>query len=153
MAIVLDIARKRKFGTTYHQLVLGMSLFDAISSIAYILVAVFYPQSGGFYRARGSDLTCKLQGFMIQLGFTSTFYNFALALYFLLVICFNWKESQFKKYQRRIHVLLTLLGLGLAAGAIPFYGPQFGVCYVSFAVARKKSVFCCCCWLMLSFLL
>lgn len=108
-----------------------MSFFDCISSTAYIFVSVFYPESGGFYMAQGSDFTCKLQGFMIQMGLASVFYNFGLSLYFLLVICYNWKEFRFRKYKVIVHIIVVTLGMGLAFGALPYYGPQFGVCYVS----------------------
>ena len=65
---------------------------------------------------------------MIQLGQTSMFYNICLSLYFWLVISHNWKERMFKRHRVVAHVSVLVVGCGLAVGAIPFVGPQFGVC-------------------------
>ena len=130
--IVFDVLRKPRKNrfTTYHQLVLGISVYDMISSVAYMLVAVMAPHEAGFHLSRGNDATCTLQGFMIQLGQTSMFYNVCLSLYFLLVIVCNWKERMFRRLCLASHMLVFVLGAGLAFGAIPFIGPQFGVCGV-----------------------
>lgn len=133
MAIIYDILSRgrSKRKTAYHQLVLGVSGFDAISSMAYILVGVMAPRDGGFYLSLGNDTTCSAQAFMIQLGLTSMFYNLFLSLYFMMVICHNWKEHNFKPLMKYVHLAVIVVGLGLACGALPFYGPQFGTCYVS----------------------
>ena len=62
--------------------------------MAYILVGVLAPHEAGFYQSYGNDTTCKVQGFMIQLGQTSMFYNLCLSLYFLLVVRFNKKNTR-----------------------------------------------------------
>ena len=126
---VLRKPRKNRF-TTYHQFVLGISIYDMISSIAYMLVAVMAPRDAGFHLSRGNDATCTLQGFMIQLGQSSMFYNICLAFYFLLVIVYNWKERMFRRICLASHLLVIVLGAGLAFGAIPYIVPQFGVCGV-----------------------
>ena len=117
-------------GTTYHQLVLGISAFDCVSSLAYALVGVMAPVEEGFYQSLGNDVTCAVQGFMVQLGLTSIFYNLCLAIYFYLVIHRNWKESQFQKHLRYIHIAVTIVGFALAFAAIPYFGAQFGTCYL-----------------------
>ena len=96
--------------------------------MAYILVGVLAPYEAGFYQSLGNDTTCKLQGFMIQLGQTSMFYNLCLSLYFLLVVCFNWKERQIKIWKWVVHGAVLTVGFGMAFGALPFVGAQFGVC-------------------------
>ena len=96
--------------------------------MAYILVGVLAPYSAGFYLSRGNDTTCKIQGFMIQLGQTSMFYNLVLSVYFLLVIAFNWKEKQLRRYRLWVHLVVLLIGFGMAIAALPHIAPQFGVC-------------------------
>ena len=133
MLIIFDILRKPKDkrSTTYHQLVLAMSCFDMISSLAYILVGVLHPVKDGFWNARGNLTTCRMQGAMVQIGFTSLYYNTFLAIYFFLVICYNWKEHQFVKYLRYLHVIIIVVGVSMGFGAIPFVGgngTQYGVC-------------------------
>ena len=99
VAIIAAIMRKKdKRFTAYNQLVLGISAFDIVSSLAYILVGVLAPYDAGFYLSRGNEETCKFQGFLIQLGqTTSMFYNLFLSLYFLFVIVYGWRERRFKK--------------------------------------------------------
>ena len=129
--IAIDVFRrlKRRRGfTTYQQLVLGISVFDSISSLAYMLVGVMAPVDAGFYLSRGNDITCKAQAFMIQLGQTSMYYNLCLAVYFWLVICRNWKEYMLQKLLRWTHAGVIALGVGMAVGALPYTGPGFGVC-------------------------
>ena len=126
---MVDIFRKRKNQfTTYHQLMIGVSFFDCISSLAYMMVGVMAPVDDGFYLSRGNDATCTAQGVMIQIGQTSAFYNMCLSLYFLLVIGYNWKEHQFKKIGRWVHLVVVLLGVSMGFGAIPYILPQFGMC-------------------------
>ena len=115
--------------TTYRQLVLGVSAFDIVSSTAYMLVGVLAPYDAGFYLSRGNVTTCKIQGFMIQLGqSTSMFYNMFLALYFFLVVVRGWRESSCRKIIVWVHVAAVVCSVGLAVGAIPFIEAQFGVC-------------------------
>jgi hypothetical protein len=72
------------------QLMLGMSMFDVVGAFAWALTTAPIPTYNQYgdptyvYGAIGNNTTCKLQGFMIQLSFTSVFYNVALSIYYLL---------------------------------------------------------------------
>ena len=100
-----------------------------ISSIAYMLVGVMAPYEAGFYLSRGNQTTCKMQGFMIQLGQTaSMFYNLCLSLYFFTVIMLSWRERFLRKVLVGAHVCVIATGLGLSIGALPYIEAQFGVC-------------------------
>ena len=106
-----------------------MSTFDALSSVAYMLVGVMAPYEAGVYLSRGNETTCNIQGFMVQLGQTaSMLYNLFLSLYFLLIIVYGWREARFKKMSIWVHAFVVLSGMGLAVAAIPFIEAQFGVC-------------------------
>lgn len=117
--------------TTYHQLVFGMSCFDIITSLAYALTGVLLPPYSGQYQAHGNHATCLLQGFMIQLGETSVFYNLLLAVYFLLLIKYNWKERRFRQYRNYFHLPILAIGVALAGGCLPYIVPQLGFCYIA----------------------
>ena len=124
-------------------MVIGISSFDCLSSLAYALVGIMAPSDAGFYGSRGNETTCVIQGFMIQLGLTSIFYNLCLSIYFYLVIRHNWKERQFQKHLRYIHIVLVFIGFTLACAAIPHYGAQFGTCYlVSHEILEKQRTLC-----------
>lgn len=127
--------RRRRSSTVkvsvYHQLVLGICIFDSMSSIMYMLVGVMAPHSSGFYLSRGNDTTCSIQAFFIKLGYTSIFYNLCLSLYFLLVICYNCREEQIQKHLWKVHASAVTVGMAMAFGSIPFFGPLYGTCHVS----------------------
>ena len=104
-------------------------MFDVASSFAYMLVGVLAPYEAGFYLSRGNKETCKFQGFLVQLGqTTSMLYNLFLSLYFFLVIVHGWREQRFAKMIPWAHAGAIGLGLAMAGGSIPFVQPQFGVC-------------------------
>jgi hypothetical protein len=117
-------------------LMVAMSVFDICSSIAWGLTTLPIPQyqygePTGMYGTRGNKATCKMQGFFIQLGYTSIFYNMSLSFYFLLVVRFGLKESQLKKLQLWLHVPPLIVGFALAFGGIPFYTNSLSVCYIA----------------------
>jgi hypothetical protein len=83
---------------------LAMSAFDVFGSIAWGLTTLPIPEyeygePSGIYGARGNEKTCKTQGFFIQLGYTSIFYNMSLSFYFLMVVRYGMRENQIKKLQ------------------------------------------------------
>ena len=66
----------------YHQLVLGMVMFDLVTALAWSFgtLPIDDDESYDVFGARGTDASCRAQGFFIQLGFTSIFYNVSLAI-------------------------------------------------------------------------
>jgi hypothetical protein len=82
------------------------------------------------YGARGNEATCVAQGFFIQLGLATPFCNLALAVYYMLVIIYGWREDRIKKYRLWIIGLPLFIGLVSACAGIPFYGFGVPVCYV-----------------------
>jgi hypothetical protein len=135
--IIYDILRDRtKVGSVFHTLMVAMSLFDIIGSIAWAFsslpIPVYeYGAPSGIYGAKGNEATCKTQGFFIQLGYTSIFYNMSLSFYFMLVVRFGMKENQLKKLQLWLYIPPLIVGFALAFGGIPYYGNVFFVCYIA----------------------
>ncbi len=136
--IIYDsLSKKKKRATTYHQLMVFMSIFDLFGSIGEIfgplLIPVYnqYGDMSGAFGARGNDASCTAQGFFTQLGEgTAIFYNIALSAYYQLTIIHSWKEWQFKKHRLWIHVPPLVMGSALAFGAIPFYGNDYLTCWL-----------------------
>ena len=60
--------RKRKLSRPYHRLMLMMSVFDVIQSAAMVFSVSAFPRQSGIYGAKGNELTCTLQGFLLALG-------------------------------------------------------------------------------------
>lgn len=72
------------------QIILGVSLFDILGAIAWILSTLPIPKEyengtpSFIYGAEGNDATCTAQGFLVQLSFTAVFYNISLSAYYFL---------------------------------------------------------------------
>ena len=100
--ILYDVLSSRKNRrTVYHQLVFGMALFDIVSGVIFATLPMWKDQvielAHEVHGARGTEFTCKLQGFFVQLGFTSVFYNLSLTVYYLLVIVYGWGDFRVKR--------------------------------------------------------
>ena len=132
LLIIVAICRRKpnQRWTTYNQIVMLISIFDSLSSTAYIFGTALTPTDRAFRGSIGNEATCGVQAFLFQAGFTSLFYNVALCAYFLLVVKYQWRESKFCKVNKWIHLGICSLGLGLAFGVIPFAFPDWKWCYL-----------------------
>ena len=129
--IVWDVLRdSKKLAATHHQLVLGVSFFDIISSVANLFGPVPLPQYSGTPGAVGNTETCLALGFFIQLGQTTSYFNLGLSLYFWLVICCGWRESTFRQIRYPVYGAVTLIGLVLAFAGLHYYEFGFHICQV-----------------------
>jgi hypothetical protein len=127
--------------STYHQIILCMSLVDLLSSL-WIFVgtwALNLDTAGPRLEdvgASGTQATCSAQGFFIQLGIASPMYNVSLALYALLVVRYGWKESKIKKRAAKVMLYVpALFGLATAVSGLPLelynFSPVAFNCFIS----------------------
>eukprot|EP00980_Cylindrotheca_fusiformis_P031735 scaffold26888_cov137-Cylindrotheca_fusiformis.AAC.1 len=127
--------------TMLQQLVCGLSFFDTFSSIGNMFSTLpipeylYYesasmPRPYGVYGAKGNTATCTAQGFFLQLGYTSAFYNLVLTVYYVLVIKKGMRETQLQRLKYWFHVPTLLVGFGLAFAGIPFYANIFLFCHI-----------------------
>ncbi len=117
------LSHARNRSNIYHQLLNAMAVFDIVTAVAWFFARLPVPKEASFYveGAMGIERTCTVQAFFVQLGFTSVLYNVSLALYYVLVIAFSWRERDLKKKRLLLHGCPLIVGLGLAFGGIPFY--------------------------------
>ncbi|CAB9523100.1 expressed unknown protein [Seminavis robusta] len=134
------LADPKKRHKTYHRLVLLMSLCDLVSSFSYFLSTWPIPQgvnqgwkSPYHFHAVGNAATCTAQGFGIQLGVTTAFFNIMLALHYLLVIKYNYTESFLQKKERYMWAIALTLGLALSVPGLflQMYGNTNLWCWIS----------------------
>lgn len=103
-SIAIDVFRKHHKGgnsnsnknkpTTYHRLMLGMSLCDMAFSGALMMTTWPIPaDTPGVHAAYGTEATCKTQAFFMQMGIGAPFYNLCLAIYYYLFIVKNIRPS------------------------------------------------------------
>ena len=130
--ILFTTPHGRIYNSMYHQLIAGMSVFDIIGSISWILSTLMLPTdaTNDVSGARGNDTTCKIQGFMLQLSFTGVLYFVSLTFYYLLTIRFRVRESRVKKWKWAFHVPPVLAGLLLALIALPDYESLNIICHL-----------------------
>lgn len=116
--VVIAAIGRRKSGhleiSIYHRLVLGMSIADLLSSCAFCFGTYPIPDGSPVSGARGNQMSCNVQGFFVQLTLATHLYSSFLAIYFLLVVKFNWNTSSLA--MRRLEVLFHGLAWSFALG-------------------------------------
>ncbi|CAB9527609.1 expressed unknown protein [Seminavis robusta] len=120
--------------TVYHQLLIGMAIMDLVTAVSWCFATIpidtTFSGTDHILGAMGNEASCKAQGFFIQLGFTSVYYNVSLALYYVLVIARDWKEFHLKKIRLYLHAVPCTVGLGLALGALGSYNFMGYACHL-----------------------
>ncbi len=119
LLIIILVARSTtKLGSTFHRIMIGMSLSDILSSTAMAFTTLPMPRPGlseavdnyDYDGLRlGNTFTCTVQGFSFATGFFGTYaYTVALCIYFASAIFFKLKM---KTISRCLEPLLHLMVL------------------------------------------
>ena len=130
MAIITKPQKVR--WSTYNQIVLNISFFDALSSTAYIIGTAFTPKELALPGSIGNAATCGFQGWLFQIGIASVYYSLVLWVYFLLVVKYNWTERKFSKVTKWVHLGVVAVALIMAFAVIHFVSPDYRwLCYLA----------------------
>lgn len=135
---VLTSPKRR--GEVFHRILLGLSIWDFMTSIAVFLGTWPIPiDTPGVFMASGTAATCTAQGFWMQLGVGAPLYNASLSIYYFLVIFKGWKECQLKKIEPFFHGIPILFSLStaIAVAATDSYRSSNVWCWIS----SDRSVF------------
>eukprot|EP00516_Mucochytrium_quahogii_P009328 CAMPEP_0203766130 /NCGR_PEP_ID=MMETSP0099_2-20121227/239_1 /ASSEMBLY_ACC=CAM_ASM_000209 /TAXON_ID=96639 /ORGANISM=" , Strain NY0313808BC1" /LENGTH=134 /DNA_ID=CAMNT_0050662431 /DNA_START=738 /DNA_END=1139 /DNA_ORIENTATION=+ len=81
--------------TTYHRILVLMSLFDILSSVFYGIGDRAVPPPFG----DGTQAFCNTQGFFQQIGLAVPMLNATLAANYLAVIKYEWSHDKVKKLE------------------------------------------------------
>ena len=120
--------RAKNMKSTFNRLLLSLCFFDIISSIAFFFAnwpIPTTPPNDGMHDGKylisdrafhdrhpgssGSDAMCSAQGFFIHFGLLgSTFATGFIALQTLLMVRYNWTESQMRKAEK---VFFSVVGI------------------------------------------
>ena len=86
--------RKELLQHVYHRLMLAISLSDLVSSMGFLVLGPWAVPSDWPYgrSGRGTNETCEASGFFFHLGTISIWYSVFLAIHFVLVLRWEWKE-------------------------------------------------------------
>jgi len=133
--VILD-SRKRK--TSYHRLMLGMSVADMLSSIAFFAGTWVRPKLSNWGDI-GSVTSCDITGFLGKFtGFLGQFgiivvilYNMSLSTYYLLMLKLRWNSPKINFFESWFHAINWTTGLSVAVvGATKkMYGNAFYLCW------------------------
>jgi hypothetical protein len=104
-----------------YQLLITLSIFDIIGSIAYAFTSLPTPVEDYIYGGKGNEATCTAQGFFIQIGTTACFINSSLSSYYYLSIIRGISEDALKKKRLLFFIPPILTGMLFAFVGIPWY--------------------------------
>lgn len=101
IALICHILRSPKgLSTTYHRLLLGLSVADIMSSLANSLNSAMTPQELDYLipNSSGSTTSCSAQGCLIWMGaFAGSLYNSSISFYYLAIIRYGKKEHYIRR--------------------------------------------------------
>lgn len=89
------LSRKSKPWTPYNRLLVAMSAYDILTSIALGASPFLYPkETSQKALVYGNEASCTLIGFLNQLSYSGTLYNGFLSVYFLLTARFGMQNKE-----------------------------------------------------------
>lgn len=125
----------------YHQLLLGLSIVDIISSHIYFLGTIITPKGsdgpfGLVFWAFGTTSTCSYGGFFNQFAVASPIYNTMLSLYFILKLRYKWTTISLNGIGPMFHAIPICFALGTSFFALlrqpaTLYGNVFWTCWIN----------------------
>ena len=120
--IVCLILKRKKFkGSTYHRLLLSLSVSDILSSLGWLMAPVFVPsETSPRYLAIGNTTTCTVVGWLIQYGSAVSFSNAALSVFYLATIKFGVRGSALIWRERVLIGFSHTFGVLSSTAPIPF---------------------------------
>ena len=142
--IILEVLRDRKKRRLcYHRILLGLSVFDFLSSFWFFIGNWAHGESSGGWGGTQPSPACETSGFFIYLGsLCIPMYNVALAAYFFLTVKHGWRESKLRKsFEPFVHLPICLTGIAIAIVPIPLdmYNSWYSYCYAANAGEGRGS--------------
>jgi len=110
----------------------GMSCIDICASFGWFLSTWAVPEETGFALARGTTASCNFQGFLLQLAVGAPLYNSSLALFYLMVIKYNWTNGRLQAVEKMVHAAILIFSIGTSILLLPLtqYNHIGAVCWV-----------------------
>lgn len=113
----VDASRNKK--STYHRLLIGLSVCDLMASVAWFFTTWPIPRgTPNVFGASGNPYTCSAQAFFAQFSVSAVMYNCALAFYYYLMIVREWTASDILKVEPWLHLHAFIWGIGTAVASL-----------------------------------
>ena len=140
-SIIVEILKDRKKRRlSYHRIMLGLSLYDLMSSI-WFFIGAWANETDSLFST--TSQACVASGFFIYLGSIGIpLYNTALAVYFFLTVRWGWREQTVRdRFERYCHIAILILALAFAIPPIPLelYNPYYSFCFVTSTFERGNT--------------
>jgi len=134
--IIQEVLRDRrgKLSSTFHRLLLGMSICDLLASSVFFLTTWPIPRESGVYAAVGNQASCNLQGFFSQFSLTTVMYNASLSVYYLVKIRSGMPTNRIhKRVEPILHFLSLTIGIGTSSAAmlLDLYNNDSWECWIA----------------------
>ena len=98
---------KQRLSTTYHRLLLGISIGDILLSLAFATFQVMEPSEMNYmvWNAKGNQVSCDVYGSLVWVGMTLTLlYSCSLNIYYLFKVKYNKTDSYIRtKIEPHLH--------------------------------------------------
>ena len=122
----------KKFSTTLHRLLLGLSISDIISSVAMSFASIPSPPSAIHWHSIGNMSLCQVQGFVFFIGHVaSPLYNCSICIYYLIEIKYTHLQRHLDRIEVFLHAVpvLTALTLSTTLLSIKAFHPDVTNCF------------------------
>jgi hypothetical protein len=86
----------------------------------------------GFAFASGNIASCNFQGFLLQFAIGAPLYNSSLALFYLMIIKYNWTNKKLGCIEKAVHAFILIFAVGTSIVLLPLkqYNHVGAVCWV-----------------------
>lgn len=117
--IVVEVLTETKIPKVrhpYHRLLLAMAIYDILESVWNFMSTWPIPKgTPNVYGAIGNTATCSVQGYFLTLSVAVPIYNAFLALYYMLVIVYGYKDDRIKVFiEPAMHIVAFIWAAGTA---------------------------------------
>jgi hypothetical protein len=135
--IIYDCLRRkeRRERTTFHRLMIGLSISDILMTIGLFTSTWFMPaDTPNVYGAIGNVHTCEAVGFVEQWGVAAVMYNASLSIYYLVRIKYGWTPTRIKRRAEPwLHIvpLVFALATSVACLALDLFNSGLFDCWIA----------------------
>ncbi|CAB9506340.1 expressed unknown protein [Seminavis robusta] len=121
---------RRGKGTPIQRALVGMSIFDCLSSFGYLMSSWFVPK-GFIWGSAGNMTTCNLQGFLVLSACGPPMFNSCIAVYCTLIIVYRWTDAKIARFEKYIYPLIFVWAFGINFVMMFFhiYQPVGSICW------------------------
>ena len=120
--IIYNIMARRKYNRgSYHRLLLGLMLCDALSSVGWLMAPLAPPRdTSARSLSIGNTASCTTSAFLLQVGIGFPIYNACLSIFYMLTICYNMKKKEDMLWREAVmHFVALTFAFGTAFIPVP----------------------------------